>query len=218
MVGFGRQRGGIIRAPILERENNMRTVEEIYLAHKASLVATAKHLGYLRDLASRCKIIWEIGVKRGASSSAFLAGLPEGGILRSVDLKIAKQANELRRAAGPRWDLHEGDSLTTQFPNEDPDLIFFDSLHVFSQLAGELKRFGDASKGRLVFHDTITFATKGADGESGTYLPQPEDRSCFDAESHGIRLAIDEFMAANSHWRIERHAPYGHGLLTLVRG
>ena len=194
-----------------------RTVEEIYQAHKASNVATAKHLEYLRDMASFCQTIWEIGVKRGASSSAFLAGLPEGGILRSVDLKITKQANELRRASGPRWDLHEGDSLRTQFPAGDPDLIFFDSLHTFKQLFGELERFGASSKKWLVFHDTITFATMGADGESGTYLPQPADRSCFDANSHGIRLAIDDFMSFRPLWRIECHEPYGHGLLTLVR-
>jgi len=194
-----------------------RTINEIYEAHKVSNVATAKHLLYLSNMASKCEIIWEIGVKRGASSSAFLRGLPNKGQLVSVDLKITKQALELKKAAGSLWNLNEGDSLEFWFNGPKPGLIFFDSLHTYRQLSKELYRFGDESLKWLVFHDTITFSTKGANGESGEYLPQPEDRSCFDPETHGIRLAIDEFMAARPMWKIERHTPEGHGLLTLVR-
>jgi hypothetical protein len=196
----------------------MRSIREIYEAHKASPVATAKHLEYLMKMATMCDSIWEIGVKRGASSSAFLAAL-EGtkGKLVSVDLKITKQALELKKAAGPLWDLHEADSLKFTFPGTCPDLIFFDSLHTYEQLKAELDRFGHHSARYLAFHDTITFATMGADGESGTYLPQPADRSCFDASSHGIRLAIDEFMRRDPGWRIMEHRPFGHGLLVLAR-
>lgn len=194
------------------------TIQEIYEAHKASPVATAKHLEYLMLLASTCRTIWEVGVKRGASSSAFLMGLQgTSGKLISVDLKITKQALELKKAAGSLWSLHEADSRAFNFTGTSPDLIFFDSLHTYMQLQAELTRLGNRSNRYLAFHDTITFATKGANGETGEYLPQPEDRSNFDASSHGIRLAIDEFMAKNSWWRILEHRPFGHGLLVLAR-
>ena len=196
----------------------MRTIQEIYEAHKASQVATAKHLEYLMLLASTCRKIWEIGVKRGASSSAFLMGLKETlGKLVSVDLKITKQALELKKAAGTLWDLHEADSRAFRFTGTNPDMIFFDSLHTYNQLKAELTLLGNRSNRYLAFHDTITFATKGADGESGTYLKQPEDRSCFNSDTHGIRLAIDEFMAENREWKILEHRPFGHGLLVLAR-
>ena len=196
------------------------SLEKIFRDNCASRVATAKHLPYLRELAGQCTSIWELGVKCGHSSSAFLAGLPAAGRLFSVDLAIASKARQLKKAVDKKWRLLEGNSLdSSAFCGcATPDLIFFDSLHTYEQIRMELLMWGNEAKSRLVFHDSITFGIWGANMETGTYLPQPDDRSCFDPASHGIRLAIDEFMAANPHWRIERHAPYGHGLLTLVRG
>lgn len=195
----------------------MRSVQEIFDAHCGSKIATAKHLLFLCELAKECKVIWELGVNWGASSSAFLQGLPRDGKLVSVDLKITPKAFELQQAAGEKWSLIQGDSLKAELPGPLPDLIFFDSLHTYQQLYSELQRFGPKSREYLVFHDTITFAVQGADGEKGTYLPQPRDRSIFEAETHGIRLAIDAFQIANPCWDLEFHHPWGHGLLGLRR-
>jgi len=38
-----------------------------------------------------------------------------------------------------------------------------------------------------------------------------------DKDTHGIRLAIDEFMVCNPEWKIKFHFPYGHGLLCLEK-
>ena len=197
------------------------SLEKIFRNNCASRVATAKHLPYLKEMAGKCTSIWELGVKCGHSSSAFLAGLPPEGRLFSVDLVTTNKARQLKKAVDKkRWRLFEGNSIDySSFAGcATPDLIFFDSLHTYKHLRNELSMWGNESKKWLVFHDTITFATMGANLETGTYLPQPDDRSCFDPASHGIRLAIDQFMSANPHWIIQRHAPYGHGLLTLVRG
>lgn len=195
------------------------TLEEIYEKNRASLAATAEHLPYLRSMAEGCDVIWEFGTKHGHSSSAFLMGLPPHGKLISVDLVITNRAKQLKKEAGNKWRLIQGSTLdrTILAVAPKPDLIFLDSLHTYEQLKEELWLWGNCSGKWLIFHDTITFATKGADGESGIYLPQPVDRAVFDPSSHGIRLAIDSFMVNNPIWRIHRHAPYGHGLLTLER-
>jgi hypothetical protein len=176
-------------------------------------VATARHLRYLQNVAMVVDTVVELGVKRGTSSSALCWCKKR---LTSYDIKITPQARKLQQLIGPRWDLREENTLHVR-PEDVPehDVLFIDSLHTYNQVKGELETFAPKTKEAIIFHDTITFATKGADGESGTYLPQPENRADFDQDSHGIRLAIDEFMIATARWVLFRHVPIGHGLLTL---
>ena len=176
-------------------------------------VATARHLGYLRNVALAVDTVVELGVKRGTSSSALCWCKKR---LISYDIKVTPQARRLQQLIGPKWDLREENTLHVR-PEDVPehDILFIDSLHTFNQVKRELDIFAPKTKEAIIFHDTITFATKGADGESGTYLPQPENRADFDQDTHGIRLAVDEFMMAYPKWYLFRHAPFGHGLLTL---
>ena len=193
---------------------NRELVMRIFKGHLQSEVATAKHLLKLLELAEQCRNIVEFGVNRGASSSAFLLGCR--GRLYSWDIKITKQARQLQRAAGSVWRLSDGDILDIRKLPDDVDMIFFDSLHTYRQLTQELT-WGNHSEKYLVFHDTISFGTWGADGEKGRWMEQPKITADFFPALHGIRLAIDEFMIENPHWKIAYHAPYGHGLLVLER-
>jgi len=188
--------------------------DRIFNAFRLSRIATAMHLDYLKGLAQSVEDVVELGVNRGASSAA-LAYCK--GKLISYDIDFTKYARKLKRCLGRKWEMRERNTLHVR-PDEAPpcDLLFMDSLHTYEQLVGELKIFAPQARKYIVFHDTITFATDGANGETGNPTPQ-KSRILFDPKTHGIRLAIDEFMIANPEWKLVRHAPYGHGLLTLEK-
>ncbi len=131
-----------------------------------------EHLPFLRELASKCEHVTEMGM-RGARGStvAFLAAQPQEFI--SWDLNpyaiVSQAVADLVPLAGrTQFQPRVGDSLKINI--EETDLLFIDTLHTARQLRDELLRHGmnneRQSKVRkyLVFHDTVTFGEKGEDG------------------------------------------------------
>jgi hypothetical protein len=182
----------------------------IFQKHKGDGNAMAEHLETLRMLASECDIAVEFGVQRGASTTALLLGAKK---VISYDIKPTRQAQHLAEMWPHRLDYRIQSSLEADIP--ECDLIFFDSIHTYSQLSQELKH---ASKCRrwLVFHDTLTFGSIGGGLGGGQLWSYQTGVSC-PLEFLGIRPAIDEFMIANPHWRMIKSTPRGHGLLVLER-
>jgi len=171
---------------------------------------TSGCLKRLRALASECDDVVEFGVKKGVTSIALLLGAR--GTVYSYDIVTNKSVRFIQKFMGKKWRFMLQSSLRANIP--ECDMIFFDSLHTYTQLRRELAKHADKAKKYLVFHDTITFGIQGADGESGEYLPGWE-AGVFSPEVHGIRLAIDEFMIYNRRWRIKFHSPHSNGLLCL---
>ena len=175
--------------------------------------AIAPHLPRLRALAEGCRLAVEFGVKQGASSSALLLGAQR---VISYDLVETPAARRLAAIAGTRWDYRLEDSRTATIP-PDTDLLFLDSLHSYAQVSVELTRHAPQVRTYLVFHDTVTFGSIAADGETGkhawTYVPG----SSVPREHLGIRPAIDDLLVSDRQWRIAAHSPDSHGLLVLER-
>jgi hypothetical protein len=188
------------------------TVESIYAAHCAGNTAIASHLPRLRALATGLDVAVEFGVKRGASSSALLLG---AGRVISYDIAATSEARELKRIAGERWDYRIGDSRTAEF--DQADLLFIDSQHDAEQCRAELDAHADGVRRFLVAHDTITFGSVGADGESGLHKWQYARGQSCPADALGVRIAFDELMIRDPSWRIVAHYPDSHGLLVLER-
>lgn len=172
--------------------------------------AITAHLPRLRDLARRCAYVVEFGVKRGASSSALLLGAAH---VTSYDLVPTKQARELKRIVGERWDYRIEDTRTAMVPF--CDLMFFDSLHTYEQMQIELERHAHRSLRYLVFHDVSTFGEVGADGESGRQAWTYVVGQSVPLQHLGIRPAIDQFQIAHPEWRIAERYVDSHGLLVL---
>lgn len=174
--------------------------------------ATTAHLPRLRALAEGLDFAVEFGVKRGASSSALLLG---ARYVRSYDIIETPDARLLQQLAGAKWAYCLADSRTAEVPASD--LLFVDSLHTYDQAAAELAAHADQVRRFLIFHDTITFGSIGADGESGrqrwTYTPGHS----VPRPALGIRPAIDELMIRDPSWRIRAHYTDSHGLLVLER-
>ncbi len=190
----------------------MNPVEAIYAGHQLQASAITAHLPRLRALAEGLPLAVEFGVKRGASSSALLLGARH---VISYDLVSTPEARALAEAAGDRWTYLIADSRTATIPA--CDLLFIDSLHTFDQLDVELRQHADMAGRYLAFHDTITFGSIGARGESGDWLWTPTRGQTMPASALGIRPAIDALLIRDPSWHVVAHYVDSHGLLVLER-
>jgi hypothetical protein len=190
----------------------LQAIEAIYAKHCAARTSTSIHLPRLRALADGCDVAVEFGVKRGASASAMLLGADR---VVSFDLVASLEARELKRVAGDRWDYRIEDSRTADVP--ECELMFSDSLHTYAQCKAELEAHADKARRYLVFHDTLTFGSVGANGETGEQLWAYRRGESVPIQYLGIRPAIDELMIRDPSWHIVAHYTDSHGLLVLQR-
>ena len=83
-------------------------------------------------------------------------------------------------------------------------------------MSAELRQAPQVRK-YLVFHDTLTFGSVAADGETGrqawTYVPGSSVPRAY----LGIRPAIDDLLVTDRAWRLAAHYTDSHGLLVLER-
>ena len=156
-----------------------------------------EHLLVLRDLASECKSIVEMGVRTCVSTWAFIEGLGDNTTLVSIDIKhpskYGSDITPVEKAChnkGILFKFYEHDTLTIDIP--EVDMLFIDTLHTYDQLKGELDRHGNKAKKYLVFHDTV---------------------SC---ESE-LMPAINEFLKANKKWKIKEHYTFNNGCMVLEK-
>lgn len=156
-----------------------------------------EHLPALRDLASECETVVEMGVRTCVSTWAFIEGLKSGGTLISMDIKHpSKYGSDLTpvenacKNKGITFKFYEADTLLTDIP--EVDMLFIDTLHTYDQLKGELERHGNKAKKYLAFHDTVSCETE-------------------------LMPAIEEFLKANKKWKIKEHYKNNNGVLVCER-
>lgn len=196
-------------APADRAERAIRAWYDHWYARPSAIRA---HLPRLQALAAGCGLAVEFGVKRAASSAALLLGAAR---VVSYDIVPTPEAIRLQAEAGSRWDYRIEDSRTAEILA--CDLLFVDSLHTFAQVDAELRRHAEAVRRYLVFHDTITFGSVGADGETGQHCWQYRPGVPMPPEALGIRPAIDALLIRDRSWQIAAHYTDSHGLLVLER-
>ncbi len=188
-------------------------LETLYQQHcQSRRHSTAAHLPHLREYATGCDLAIEFGTRHGASASALLLGAQR---VISYDLERSAHLPALERAAGARWTFRQQDTL--EAPVTPCDLLFLDSRHTYAHLALELARHAGVVTRWLIFHDTMTFGSIGADGESGCPSFQLTRGAQIPRPHYGIRLAIDELQIRDPSWHLIAHYPESHGLLVLGR-
>jgi hypothetical protein len=142
-------------------------MEQIYQAALTRASDIHEHLPVLREYASRCEHVTEMGLRWATGSTiAFLAAQPKK--LISWDIEPAHVVSDnvrtlLQHKGATAWEPRCGNTLEIP-PIEPTDLLFIDTLHTFKQLFAELMRHGDSVRKWIVFHDTDTFGYKDEDG------------------------------------------------------
>jgi cephalosporin hydroxylase len=120
-----------------------------------------EHLPTLKELASECNSVLELGVRTGVSTWAFIEGLPQGAKLISVDIETPdfyngslatiQQGAELN---GIDFEFIKKDSVKVK--TGKVDLLFVDTLHTYEQVNAELKAHSKNVNKYIVFHDTVS--------------------------------------------------------------
>lgn len=165
---------------------------------------------HLRRYAEQCDKIVELGVRSVVGTWAFLSARPKK--LTSYDIHQTDEVFECIRLCakeGLDWDFIEADVLKVKIPY--CDLIFFDTLHIASQLRQELKLHAWKAKKWLIFHDTETYWTN----PEPTDWQTPAIMANYVQGDTGIGPAIEEFLAENPHWIVKERFTNNNGLLIL---
>jgi beta-1,4-mannosyl-glycoprotein beta-1,4-N-acetylglucosaminyltransferase len=157
-----------------------------------------EHLPILKELASNCKSVVEMGSRFGDSTRAFLATNTK---FIAYDLELYPRLNELfniAKSLGKDVKYIQADVLKLEI--EETDFLFIDTWHTYSQLKQELKLHGNKAKKYLGFHDTLSYGTVGEDDIDMGLLP-----------------AIIEFIIDNPQWKFLLHRTNNNGLTVLER-
>src|SRR3990167_2808490 len=122
----------------------LESIEDIYKLRCGQISDIHEHLPVLKEYASKCESIVELGVREMVSTWALLAGRPKR--MLSVDIVYpkefdVKEVEELCGKGGIDFKFMIGDSLEVDIPQ--CDLLFIDTIHTYKQLSQELKRYGD---------------------------------------------------------------------------
>jgi predicted O-methyltransferase YrrM len=146
-------------------------------------VDMAPHYRTLIRYAREAKVIVEFGVRGGVSTWAFLDGLPDDGLLYSVD--IVDCIVPPRVSGDPRWTFIVGDDMDpavqAQLP-ETADLVFIDTSHEYEHTVNEIAYALTLEPARIVFHD---------------YVMPP------------VQRAVDEFTARTGWRLVANELPFG---------
>lgn len=168
-----------------------------------------EHLPVLYDLAKECSHITEMGVRSVVSTWAFMYRNPS--VLVGIDLHVHPNIDEALKVY-PNWKFKQADTLKIDI--EPTDLLFIDTLHIYSQLKKELFKHGKKAKKYIVLHDTTTY---GAIDEP-TDWQTPEIMENYQTENKtGLMPAVNEFLEANKEWYIYRQYTNNNGLTILKR-
>jgi hypothetical protein len=188
-----------------------------------------QHLQTLREYASECDTVLELGVRRCVSSWAFALGLCEAATAASTNKKLIVcdaavcDTSELLTAltdAGIAFESHWQNDLTLAL-KAPVDMTFIDTWHVYGQLRRELAHFAPFTRRYIVMHDTTV---DGIHGEtvrnSHKYDAAAQSReSGIPVEEilRGLEPAIEEFLAAHPEWTLHARWTHNNGLTILRR-
>lgn len=208
-------------------ENNTeiqkKIIEEKYIKKCTTYSDINQHLPTLYNYALECDSIVECGVRGVVSSWAFLRGLIQDGRPKKYilnDLYPCSVENLLNQAKGLNVDIqcHWINDLSLNL-DQNYDLLFIDTWHVYGQLKRELNHFKDHINKYIIMHDTTV------DGEFGETLRLNDDGIKQSQETgipleeiyKGLMPAIYEFLTENSNWVLKEQYENNNGLTVLQR-
>lgn len=160
-------------------------ISDLFRAQTAAGSDISEHLGYMHDLCLDidAKTVVELGVRAGASTTAFLAAMEHtGGTVWSCDIVRAFVPDEI--ADHPQWQFMWGDDLELAAEAPDCDVLFIDTSHHYIHTLAELEAYAPKTRHVVLLHDTQLERPHGAPA----WPPYP------------VRHAALEYVAANPEW------------------
>jgi hypothetical protein len=166
----------------------------------------------LKELAIGCDTIVELGTGEGRTTMALLSGKPRR--MYSYDLNESVNSQSISAAAadaGTNYTFTKGSTLEISIP--ECDLLFVDTVHLYSQVKYELEYHGSKAKKYIIFSGTETFGhLEQEDGVDYSKVKAVSLKS-----PHGIVPAINEFLDKNPEWFIAYQTPDNSGLVVIQK-
>lgn len=183
-----------------------------------------EHLPTLCKYASECESIVELGVRGCVSSWAFVKGLMENNkskkqiLLNDIsECNIHELLNTTKNmdiAVNYKWisDLE----LNLE---ENVDMTFIDTWHIYGQLKRELAKFSKVTNKYIIMHDTTVDEIYGEVLRERHDVIKASQDSGFPVEevTCGLWKAIEEFLESNKDWVLHERYTNNHGLTILKR-
>jgi hypothetical protein len=193
-----------------------------YLCNRMSDIN--EHLPTLYEYATKCESIIELGVRTCVSTWSLIYGLLNNNSdKKSILVNDITECNidELLNATkylnvDVRYEWINDLELNI---DNNVDLTFIDTWHVYGQLKRELNKFSAITNKYIIMHDTTI---DGIGGETVRYNLDAEQQSkeCgIPAEEIkcGLWKAIEEFLENNQNWKLRERYHNNNGLTILER-
>jgi len=181
-----------------------------------------EHLPLLRQLASECSSVVEVGMREMVSSWGLLMGLSEspyenrsylGFDLEYPPLKTLQLAQKLAQRNGIAFHFSQKNDMIVDVI--EADLLFIDSLHTYCHLTYELEKFSSTINKYIALHDTSEPWGDQDDTEyHGDYSEYPAD---INRTKRGLWLAVEDFLDRHPEWILEARHVNNHGFTILKR-
>ena len=198
---------------IKEYETKLNTPSDIY-----------EHLPTLKKYASECKSVIELGVRKCVSSWALALGLlsnnSEKKVLYMNDINVCdtKYIENASASTNLKIITKWGNNLELEL-DEDVDLTFIDTWHVYGQLKRELAKFAPRTNKYIIMHDTTVDGIYGETIRMRMNAQEQSRQSGYPIEEIqcGLQKAITEFLEANPAWQVKEVYTNNNGLTILKR-
>ena len=102
---------------------------------------------------------------------------------------------------------------------ENVDMTFIDTWHVYGQLKRELAKFAPITNKYIVMHDTTVDEIVGETIRNGWNAEEQSIQTGIPVEeiNCGLGKAIDEFLQEHSEWILKEKFTNNHGLTILQK-
>lgn len=183
-----------------------------------------EHLPTLFNYAKECESVIELGVRGCVSSWALAYGLlnnnkPNKKFLlndiNSCDItELLDNTKNLDISVNYQWI----NDLELQI-DENVDLTFIDTWHVYAQLKRELDKYSKITNKYIIMHDTDIDEIVGETIRNGWDANQQSIDTGFpiDEINCGLQKAIDDFLENNENWKLKERFRNNNGLTILER-
>jgi hypothetical protein len=208
-----------------EEEDYEKPLELVYYQKCGKISDIFEHMPTLYELAKQCTHITECGVRAAVSSYAFGYGLVDkpGAKLVMIDLEDSSGIQTfLHRAKkqGLNTVFYQQNDL--ECAQEQTDLLFIDTWHIYGQLKRELARWHPFVRKWIVMHDTTVDAEVGESVRGNTSPEEIEELSIKtgippEEIKKGLWPAVEEFLVAHPEWSLEKRYMNNNGLTILRR-
>lgn len=174
-----------------------------------------EHLPTIKEFASECENIIELGVRIPISTFALMMGKPK--TLISVDILHPNHfggghelnlAYECAKQENIEFSFILNDSVSFNF--EKCDLLFIDTWHTYKQLISELITHQEKVTKYIILHDTTSYAYE----DEANWAQSPE--SNFEGiVKTGLWPAVEDFLSHFPNWEVYKRYTNNNGLTVL---